>query len=369
MRAPRRAGPATQWHNAGRAALVAAALAAGTGMAAAQAPAMPPSAPAPASTQPQARIEAAQAPATPLSAPAPASIQPHARAEAADGSFGLPAGASARTVVLVAADGRAVHARLWWPAQPPRGGRARGLILFSHGANSQPAKYDRLAGAWAAAGWVVAGPLHMDSPDHPDQPTVSPDRGLALRLADLRAPLAWRGGLERTVGLAIPADRVIAAGHSYGALVAQALAGAVVQRPGDGGALPDPRVRAVVAFSPPGPLAGYVEPAGWARVATPQFVQTGTADIIPPIALRWEDHAASFTAATTGPRWLWVGTGVDHYFGNAIGRPEREAPDQSEAFACAVSASLAFMERVLGNRRADPEAPCGPPGLVRLEAR
>jgi hypothetical protein len=61
--------------------------------------------------------------------------------------------------------------------------------------------------------------------------------------------------------------------------------------------------------------------------------------------------------------------GVDHYFGNLIGRPEREAADQSAAFACAVTASLAFMERALGDRRADPSAPCGPPGLVTTEAR
>jgi hypothetical protein len=344
-RVRRSAGRATRWPEPVRAALLAGLLIEGTGGAWAQGPAVAPSTPAPASTQ------------------------PHARVEAADGSFGLPPGASARSAVFSAADGRAVHARLWWPATPPRDRRARGLILFSHGANSQPAKYDRLAGAWAAAGWVVVGPVHMDSPDHPDRPTVSPDQGLALRLADLRTPLAWLGGLERAVGLAIPADRVVAAGHSYGALVAQALAGAVVQRPGDGGALPDPRVRAVVAFSPPGPLPGYVEPAGWARVALPQFVQTGTADIVPPIAARWEDHRASFDAATVSPRWLWVGEGVDHYFGNLIGRPEREAADQSAAFACAVTASLAFMERVLGDRRADPSVPCGPRGLVRVEAR
>lgn len=309
---------------------------------------------------------AAQAPSA---SPPPTSTQVHARAEAPDGSFGLPAGASARGITLAAADGRAVYARLWWPATRPPGGRARGLILFSHGANSQPAKYDRLAGAWAAAGWVVVGPVHMDSPDHPDRPTVSPDAGLALRLADLRAPLAWRGGLERTVGLAIPAGRVVAAGHSYGALAAQALAGARVRRPDDGGAIPEARVRAVVAFSPPGPIAGYVEASDWVGVAVPQFVQTGTADIVPPVAARWEDHRASFDAASVGPRWLWVGEGVDHYFGNAIGRPERTAADQSAAFGCAVAASLAFMERVLGDRRARPDAPCGPPGLVRVEAR
>ncbi len=345
-----RRGRATRWPERVRAALLGAALAwaAGAGPAAAQAPG---------GGQP------------PTSSQAPTSTQPHARLEAPDEAFGLPAGVEARAVAFSAADGRTVHARLWWPAASQRRGRARGLILFSHGANSQPAKYDRLAGAWALAGWVVVGPVHMDSPDHPDRPEVSPDQGLALRLADLRTPLAWLGGIARATGLALRPGRIVAAGHSYGALAAQALAGATVQRPGDGGPTPEPRVRAVIAFSPPGAIAGYVGPADWARVAVPQFIQTGTADIVPPVVARWQDHRASFDAATVSPRLLWVGEGVDHYFGNLIGRPERDAPDQSAAFACAVSASLAFMERALGNRHARPEAPCGPPGLVTIELR
>jgi hypothetical protein len=346
MSARRRAGAATRWAEPLAAAPLALALAAlllaVPGGAAAQAQGM---------------------------APPPTATAPHARAEAADGSFGLPEGVEARSVGFSAADGRTVHARLWWPSTRPRGGRTRGLILFSHGANSQPAKYDRLAGAWARAGWVVVGPVHMDSPDHPDRPQVSPDQGLALRLADLRTPLAWLGGIERATGLRIPAERIIVAGHSYGALSAQALAGASVRRPGDGGPTPDPRIRAVVAFSPPGPIPGYVEAGDWAGVAVPQFVQTGTADLVPPLVTRWEAHRASFEAARVRPALLWVGEGVDHYFGNLIGRPEREAPDQSTAFSCALTASLAFMDLALGDRRARPEAPCGPPGLVRVEAR
>ena len=44
-------------------------------------------------------------------------------------------------------------------------GRLRGVLFFSHGALSSPAKYAALTEKWAAAGYFVVAPLHGDSTD------------------------------------------------------------------------------------------------------------------------------------------------------------------------------------------------------------
>jgi hypothetical protein len=116
----------------------------------------------------------------------------------------------------------------------------------------------------------------------------------------------------------------------------------------------DARVRAVIAFSPPGPIPGYVDAAGWSAIQVPMFVQTGTADVLPMIAPTWEKHMVSYEASRT-PGVLVVGEGVDHYFGNVIGRPERPTPsaDVTRAFAATVDLSADFLAAHLsGDRRA-----------------
>lgn len=244
-----------------------------------------------------------------------------------------------------------VAIRLWRPANPGPQSRA---LLFSHGANAEARKYDELTSAWAAEGHVVAAVTHRE-PAQGGQPDMAAARaGWQRRLADMRVA-------ARHLAAVAPGRELVAAGHSYGALVAQALGGAEVLWEGDGGPLPMPGVARVVAFSPPGPLPGFIDAAGWARLAVPMFVQTGTADVVPPVAPSWEAHLASFEAATVSPRWLWVGRGVDHYFGNMIGRPER-ARDEAQAalFQAAVAASLAFIEG-----RPPPEQP----GDVTLTVR
>ncbi len=266
-----------------------------------------------------------------------------------------PAPIAIKDIVLTTSDGRAVPVHLRAPGRT----RRAGLLIFSHGANSNAVKYDALTGAWARAGWVVAAPVHADSPDHPGGGKVPQEDSLRLRLQDMRLLLDSIPALETAAHLRIDPRHIAATGHSYGALVAQVLGGAVVTRPGDGGPVPDPRIRAVVAFSPPGPIPGYVEASGWAKMTVPQIVVTGDADVLPMIAPAWTAHRVSFDAAHVSPSVLVVGAGVDHYFGNIIGRPERVAPDQRAAFDAAVAASQDFLAATVGG---DPGA------LKRLRA-
>jgi len=260
-----------------------------------------------------------------------------------------------QSITLAASDHRAVAVRLLYPRCAP--GKTYSLLLFSHGANSAPAKYDRLTSSWAAAGYVVAAPLHADSPDHPGGGKVDQRQSWSYRIDDIRLLIDRFAGIARVTGCRIAADRIAATGHSYGALIAQALGGARI----DGASSArDPRVRAVVAFSPPGPVSGYIAADAWSTSAVPMLVQTGTADILPTIAPKWEAHRVSFDRATGVPRVLFVGEGVDHYFGNIIGRPERQAPPAEAAFEDAVELSRRFLALALEQ---------APPAAYRALAR
>lgn len=224
--------------------------------------------------------------------------------------------------------GRMVPLRVWRPV-----GRAKSLVGYSHGANSRPDKYDRLFERLAAAGHHVVAPLHVDSPDHRDTGKYARPAQIAMRIADMR-------GIFATYGGAYPQ---IAAGHSYGAMIAQMIGGA-------GPTTPEPGVRAVMAWSPPGPYAPMqIDAAMWKSLVRPQLVITGTADLLPGMAPTWDVHRTSYDVAP-GPAVMFVGEGVDHYFGNIICRPERQVAAQTSQFDDAVGVSISFLDRVLTGR-------------------
>lgn len=255
-----------------------------------------------------------------------------------------PAG---RDRVLRLADGREVPVRIWTPD-----GRAKSLIAFSHGANSRPDKYDRLFERLAAAGHQVVAPLHVDSPDHRDAGKFTRPAQIALRIADMRGIFAAYGG-------ALPQ---IAAGHSYGAMIAQMIGGA-------GPTTPEPRVEALMAWSPPGAYAPMqIDAAMWKSLARPQLVITGTADLLPGLAPTWDVHRTSFDVAP-GPAALFVGEGVDHYFGNIICRPERQVAPQTAQFDDAVAVSLAFLDRQLSGQSLGPLMRARVPGRSWVEVK
>ena len=249
-------------------------------------------------------------------------------------ALGADAIASA-DAVLTAPDGRAVPIRMTWPREAKR---RLPLLVLSHGANGT---LDGLVlfQRSLTRGRMVVAPQHLDSESNPDLAKVDRMKVFPQRVADMRLVLDSRATIERVSGKRVDPGRIAAAGHSYGALVAQALGGAKVA----GMDLRDARVTRVVAFSPPGSLTNFVDAAGWAAMRVPQFVQTGTADIVPPIAPKWEAHMASFDAADVPGSALWVGQGVDHYFGNRIQRLKRAAPDQGKAFETALGLADAFL--------------------------
>lgn len=255
----------------------------------------------------------------------------------------------AHRLQVKAAEGRTVEISDWRPSR-----RARGLILFSHGAGSAPLFYEAVIGAWVERGWRVLAPLHVDSAAHPDTAKFPGLASWKARLEDMQALSAYVG--QRPW---------VAAGHSYGGLVALTLGGAAAVPPqGFAGRPDDPNVRAVVALSPPAPTPVLITAEGYSALRVPALVQTGTLDVpqmpkgmAPLPADSWHGHLAAFEAASTGlERYALILEGVDHYFGGAICRYDLPGPRQLERLNDACRISGLFLDGLgAGDHRAKRE--------------
>ncbi|MEM8937080.1 MAG: serine hydrolase [Pseudomonadota bacterium] len=194
-------------------------------------------------------------------------------------------------------------------------------ILFSHGAFSTIGAYDAVLEPLARAGHRVLIPQHVDAADHPERESYAPEDWLLLRLEDSQAVINQM--------IAPSADDWIAAGHSFGALVAQILGGA--EHPSrtfieDIETYP---VR-VIALSPPGLVADYIERDIFAAIKSPMLVVTGTDDIVPMFAENWCDHLVSHEEAAAGVSSALVFDGKDHYFDGLYGRINERAPTEED---------------------------------------
>jgi alpha-beta hydrolase superfamily lysophospholipase len=245
--------------------------------------------------------------------------------------------ASASTIRLATAGGRQSSVSVWHSR-----GRARGTILFSHGAASSPNKYPDLLDAWTRAGYEVWAPLHVDSIEHPDTARYAGFASWTARIEDMRA-LAQH----------VAARKVIAAGHSYGALVALTIGGVQAEQPaGVVGPLRIAKVQAVIAFSPPAPVPGLVTAAGYETLAVPALIQTGDRDNPPGTpADAWRLHLIPFeVAAAGGHRYALVLAGVDHYFGGAICKFDVPGPAQAAQLHTAAEISTVFLDAYGANQ-------------------
>ncbi|MGD1954599.1 MAG: alpha/beta hydrolase family protein [Sphingomonadales bacterium] len=248
------------------------------------------------------------------------------------------------TVDLVSDRRDTIPVMIWHPGQDGATSEALPVVLFSTGAFSSPEKYDALLKRWAQAGYAVLAPLHVDSERWTGPKPEKQTEGLAWRRLDMIATIDAIEQIEMEIDQALSISEVAAAGHSFGAMLAQVLGGA---QPGPL-AGPIPRVvpvsvAAIIAISPPGPIPGYIEQAGWARMDAPQLLTTGSADIVPQMVPEWQLHLAGHYSHS-GKSWALVQQGVDHYFGNVIGRTEYPGPPQTEAFDEMVDITTAFLE-------------------------
>lgn len=143
----------------------------------------------------------------------------------------------------------------------------------------------------------------------------------------------------------IDAERIVAAGHSYGANTTLLVSGASVERDGRVVQLRDDRVRAAIAMSAP-PFYGEADPRKILRAVTvPSLHVTCTEDIIriPGYYSSAKDRVAVFDAIGSEQKWLAVYEGGSHSMftdrssGGALGPKAKQATGRlAVAFVSAV---------------------------------
>lgn len=233
-----------------------------------------------------------------------------------------PSGAEAAAVAsarqtLTTPDGRVVPLSTWTAPDE------RGVVVFSHGFGGAPEAYQRLLSAWAAHGFTVIAPLHVDSQQHPDR-SANGQVALTTRLEDLALT---RAVAEREhVG-----KPLVVAGHSFGSLMSLIAGGATTILGPQG----DPAVKGVIALSSPGPIPVVVTPETYRTLTAPLLVVTGDQDIVPGYADDWRDHRLPFDTAPEGDKTLIVIAGGGH---------QTPATAEGEQFDLLVRATEDFLD-------------------------
>jgi dienelactone hydrolase len=244
----------------------------------------------------------------------------------------------------------------------PTTGRDLPVVVFSHGMTLTMDNYAPLADFWAARGFVVIQPTHLDSlglaPDDPRTPLI-----WRIRTDDLTCVIDQLSVIEADVpGLAgrIDHGRIAAAGHSWGAQTASTLAGARVAgadgTPGE--SMADPRVRAAVLLCLPGtggadltPVAAEYFPfmsPDFTGMKTPSLIVAGDHDQS-PLTVRGPDWFTDGYRLSPGANDLLTVFGAEHGLGGIQGYHDTRTTDESpERVTLIQQATLAYLRTALG---------------------
>jgi dienelactone hydrolase len=284
----------------------------------------------------------------------------HTQPTAVDVPIGAAASViSVRPITLKAPDrGQDLEVRV----SAPTTGHDLPVVVFSHGMTLTMHDYAPLVDFWAAHGFVVIQPTHLDSlnvaPDDPRTPLV-----WRIRTDDLTGILNQFDVIEAAVpGLAgrIDHGRIAAAGHSWGAQTASTLTGARVLdadgKPGE--SMTDPRVGAAVLLCLPGtggtdltPLAAEYFPfmsPDFAELKTPSLMVASDHDQS-PLSVRGPDWFTDGYRLSPGATDLLTLFGAEHGLGGIQGSNDTRTTDESpERVALIQQITLAYLRTALG---------------------
>jgi dienelactone hydrolase len=240
------------------------------------------------------------------------------------------------------------------------------VIVFSHGFGSSMDGYAPLADFWAARGFVVVQPTHLDSrtlgvpADDPRTPRI-----WRIRVDDLKRVIDGLGVVEAaTPGLAGRLDRtrIAAAGHSWGAQTASMLLGArVLDSDGAAGEdLSDPRVKAGALLALPGKGGDDLAPFAAEHFAfmnpsfdamTPPVLFVAGDDDRSPLSTRDADWFTDAYFLSPAGKSLLTLAGAEHSLGGVSGYDAAETTDASpERVALIQRLTTAYLRSAL-----DPE--------------
>ncbi len=196
------------------------------------------------------------------------------------------------------------------------------LVVFSHGIGGSRHGYSYLGRHWASQGYASLHLQHVGSDrelwfGNPFE-LVSRLHGAAqeseavARVRDLSFALDQL--LAGELAPRLDAQRIVAAGHSYGANTSLLAAGASVQRDGAPLQLHDARIKAVIVLSAP-PFYGEAAPQQiLGPIRVPSLHVTATEDVIriPGYYSGADDRVAVFDATGSPRKTLAVFAGGSH---------------------------------------------------------
>ncbi|MEV6950990.1 chlorophyllase [Streptomyces sp. NPDC051183] len=250
---------------------------------------------------------------------------------------------SAAPVVLPSPAGRGedLHVRVSAPAA----GSDLPVLVFSHGFGWSMNGYAPLVDHWAAQGFVVVQPTHLDS------------RTLGIPAEDPRTPRIWRLRIEDIAGVldgldvleaSVPGlagrldrSRIAVAGHSWGAQTVSTLLGARVLDsngvPGED--MSDPRVTAGVLLALTGlgddlvPFAAdnfpFMKPS-FDTMTAPALIVAGDSDQS-HLSTRGPDWFTDPYTYSPGNKSLLTLFGAEHSLGGIPGYEVAETTDENPA--------------------------------------
>ncbi|PYG53747.1 alpha/beta fold hydrolase [Rhizobium sp. UGM030330-04] len=252
---------------------------------------------------------------------------------------GFPAIVSIAPITLPS-PGRGIdlHVRVSFPVA----GDALPVIIFSHGNGQSFHAYGPLADYWAAHGFAVIQPTHLDS------------RMLGLAANDPRRPQFWRfreqdlatvlDGLDRIENEAslirgrLDHSRIAIAGHSWGAQTASTLLGATHLDPDDGSVVnrKDNRIKAGVLLAAPGRGNDLTEYAArtypfmypdFSAMTAPTLIIVGDRDV-GTLSTRGAEWWRDAYDLSPSPKALFTAFGGEHALGGIPGYEARETTDE-----------------------------------------
>lgn len=226
------------------------------------------------------------------------------------------------------------------------------VILFSHGHGASNflasmKGYAPVVEFWAAHGFAVIQPTHLDANELGLRDTDLPDAPLFWhdRATDMSHVLDHLDDIQDSVpGLAerrLDADRVVVVGHSLGGMTVASLLGMQVldpadERPKD---LSDPRIKAGVLIGAPG--SGH-DLADWALenypvLQYPDFstmtgtalVIAGDADLNTYFSPRVSYRSDAYTLSPESNKTLATFFGAEHIYGGVSGWDAGETSDEN----------------------------------------
>ncbi|RAG81271.1 chlorophyllase [Streptacidiphilus pinicola] len=236
------------------------------------------------------------------------------------------------------------------------------VIVFSHGNAWSMDGYQPIVDRWAAAGFVVVQPTHLDSRRHDiglDDPRFATI--WRVRIADLHAVLDGLSDILDHIGgltTRVDHDRVTAVGHSWGAQTAGALLGARVfdteGNPGEDFSHPAVKAGALIAATGTGdtltPFALKYLPFArpdFSTMSAPALVIAGGKDQS-AMSTRGPDWFTDAYHLSPGPKRLLTIAEGEHLFGGISGEAAKDTTDENPARVVLVADAVsAYLHEVL----------------------